>query len=157
MLPYRRLRIMTRLRPPEVARALDSLISGPNASYDGVVSSSAFELRRRTLMANAWRPIVFGSVESAPGGAVVDVVLRPNLLVLVFTAFWVGGAMIGALTIAFTSPERGAPLALLFPLLGIAFVAACFQPEAREAEAALRAGLPPLDPPPGDPDRGPPR
>jgi hypothetical protein len=74
--------------------------------------------------------------------------MRLNLLVGIFSAVWMCGALLGAVAFAVGSILERNPLGLVafgFPIFGVALIGGGFAFDARKAEELLRAALPAVE------------
>jgi hypothetical protein len=159
--PWRSFTIDTCWSPEVAAIEIRKVIDAPTLFGGGgglpfvgkACGEKEFEFRRRIGYRNSFLPVIHAVVEpSHHGGARVRVNMRMHAFVIAFMVVWVTFASVvpgAAGVVALLHGQASGQL--LVPLFGVAMVCVGFPPEARKAEAMLRAlyaAAPALPPPP---------
>jgi hypothetical protein len=151
---FSRISIRTRLSPEQALDVVRGLIRpegflggldyAPNDSrpFIGRSKGNQFKVRRRTTGSYSLRPVVVGSVRPIPEGAVVDVVLRPEVVAAMigpvfFALFGMQAVKEAHQYVQSSGAEGGYGFLIFFAVLfGLAVVSYRF--ELRKAEQILR-------------------
>ena len=150
-LPFERLTLRTELRSGELYRRLAAAVepvrwirnpfSRDHKPYEGKISSSGFKITRVIHYRNSFVPIVTGRVRDEGAGCVVEIILRPNVIVVVFMALWLSVVAGGAISIVAEVSRGRSAVAALVPfglsVFGYALMQAAFVFESRKAKQFL--------------------
>jgi|SRR5688572_7925814 len=102
-LPYERLLIHTTLSSEEVLKRLANVIEperdsytrlfeGHTKPYQGSIVGSHFEISRIIGYRNSMLPVIEGDIQSESSGCSVYITMQPQVLIILFTIFWLGGS-----------------------------------------------------------------
>lgn len=159
MVPWRRIVLVSPLRPEEALKALegaiesrkgwkDRLLSGGSGKFAGVVTGDRFDIRRDIAYRNSFLPRVTGAITAGSPASRIDVSMVPDPKVLVFLGLWLGLLAINALNVlrAVAAGHGPKDYTFLFIMGGMAlFVIGLsqvgFRPEAKKAETFLKETL----------------
>lgn len=81
-------RLAIEIGPP---RGLNFLASRPQP-YLGKLEGDSFRVWRQFSYRNSFKPIILGKILEVGSGSYVHLVMRPSIAVIIFMAFWFGGA-----------------------------------------------------------------
>ena len=155
-LPFARLTLDSPRSPDELVAALQRLTRphrpleirvirpSETATFVGDVSKERLEFRRAFRGRNSFAPYVVGRIIQGPGGARIEAIMRPHIIVLVFMAAWLiwlaPWALIGVSELvkqgAGSEPWAWIPVvmwAAMYPMCMLGFV-----PDARKMRRMLR-------------------
>jgi len=140
LIPYSKFRIETFLSPDEVANVIKQEVGPPESflnftgrcKYCGTINGRQFKIRKNIAHRNSFLPIIFGTVENSHNGSMVSIVMRPQILSLVFMMFWLLGVVVACILTFIFSEEID--LIQLTPFVmfvfGLSFPALLFWSEA---------------------------
>ncbi|CAM3386775.1 hypothetical protein FLLO111716_07605 [Flavobacterium longum] len=152
-LPFEKLTYSTKLSREEALAKLAENIAPekpfgfgtPKTAYDkpyvGQCNGNAFNVKRAIGYRNSFLPMIKGEVVSDISGTKVQVTMRPNVLVLVFMAFWMTGVGAACVFTVFSANKQDLSVFSFIPFVmlffGIGMLYGGFKIEANIAKKDL--------------------
>jgi hypothetical protein len=113
-------------------------------SFLGTVEKNTFQIHRDINYINSWLPQIKGNLAPIPSGTRVDVRMRLQRSISLFTVFFATfSAVITVLNFLYGNPDAGvfAYVPMLLFVASVGLPVGCFYPEAYKARRLLAASL----------------
>jgi hypothetical protein len=115
----------------------------PQAAFVGRVEGRRFSMRRDIRYRNSFLPMIWGRIESMPGGSRTTIMMTLHPLVIIFLLVWLAG--VGSAAVATLAEPAGGVANAAVPLgmfvFAIALTLIGFIPEAWTAKRLIRECL----------------
>ncbi|AIF54140.1 hypothetical protein [Pelosinus sp. UFO1] len=96
---YNQVKIITNRNPDEAIKLLKSHIDGNSSLFEGYINGYKFDMYKRLekFNRNSFVPVIKGAIREHWQGSEINVVIRLNLLVIIFMVLWTSVILISVL------------------------------------------------------------